>query len=191
MTSVLTPKTHIRVFEPCRDSGLRHTRRKLPWGGWSSFQISVRCIWECDWPGDGSLEANLAALPFIPVVGVEAATARLGSKLYDIIPYWRTAAAGFQKHHGVLDAWARANILGYKSGAAPAVVLSIEQHNATRAVFNTWRAEQGWARTPIDWSRVSPQQMQALTYRMFEAAGVPKDVVSNYFRAFDEFLYGF
>lgn len=162
-----------------------------PWGGWSDFKDSVRCTWECDWPGDGSLEANLAAVPFIPAVGVEAATARLGSKLYDIIPYWRTAAAGFQKHHGVLDAWARANILGYKSGAAPAVVLSIEQHNATRAIFNTWRAEQGWARTPIDWSRVSPQQIQALTYRMFEAAGVPKDVVSNYFRAFDEFLYGF
>ncbi|HEY6645024.1 hypothetical protein [Povalibacter sp.] len=162
-----------------------------PWGGWSGLTRSVTGIWTDQWPGDGSLEANLAAVPFIPVVGVEAATARLGSKLYDIIPYWRTAAAGFQKHHGVLDAWARANILGYRSGAAPAVVLSIEQHNATRAVFNTWRAEQGWARTPIDWSRVSPQQMQALTYRMFEAAGVPKDVVSNYFRAFDEFLYGF
>jgi RHS repeat-associated protein len=162
-----------------------------PWGGWDDFKYSVRCTWECDMPGNGSLEANLAALPFIPVVGVEAATARLGSKLYDIIPYWRTAAAGFQKHHGVLDAWARANILGYRSGAAPAVVLSIEQHNATRAVFNTWRAEQGWARTPLDWSRVSPQQMQALTYRMFEAAGVPKDVMNNYFRAFDEFLYGF
>jgi hypothetical protein len=27
-------------------------------------------------PGNGSLEANLAALPFIPIVGVEAVTAR-------------------------------------------------------------------------------------------------------------------
>jgi hypothetical protein len=143
-----------------------------------------------EWPGNGSLEANLAAVPFIPVLGVETATARIGAKLYDIIPYWRTAA-GFQKHHGVLDAWARANILGYRSGAAPAVVLSFEQHNATRAAFNAWRAERGWARSPIDWTRVSPQEMQALTYRMFEAAGVPKDVITNYFRAFNEFLYGF
>lgn len=30
-----------------------------------------------------------------------------------------------------------------------------------------------------------------MTYRMFEAAGVPKDVVANYFRVFNEFLYGF
>jgi len=112
------------------------------------------------------------------------------AKLYEIIPYWRRAAAGFEKHHGVLDIWARANIPGYTSGAAPAVVLSIEQHNATRAVFNAWRAERGWSKTAIDWARVTPQEAQALTYRMFEAAGVPKDVVTSYFRAFDEFIYG-
>ena len=56
-----------------------------PWDGWDDFKYSVRCTWECDMPGNGSLAANLAALPFIPVVRVEAATARLGSKLYDII----------------------------------------------------------------------------------------------------------
>jgi hypothetical protein len=169
------PSTEALAEQP-RESQL------LPWRNGSQF-----------W---GDVEANLVALG--PAGGLAAGTVRgtgrllVGAgKLFDIIPYWRTAAAGFQKHHGLLDAWARANILGYKSGAAPAVVLTIEQHNATRAVFNTWRAERGWARTPIDWTRVSPQETQALTYRMFEAAGVSKDVVTNYFRALNEFLYGF
>jgi RHS repeat-associated protein len=48
-----------------------------PWGGWDDFKSAVRCTWECQMPGDGSLEANLAALPFIPIVGIETATARV------------------------------------------------------------------------------------------------------------------
>jgi RHS repeat-associated protein len=47
-----------------------------PWGGWDNLKYAVRCAWECQMPGDGSLEANLAGVPFIPVVGVEAITAR-------------------------------------------------------------------------------------------------------------------
>lgn len=45
-----------------------------PWGGWDDFKYAVRCTWECDMPGNGSLEANLAALPFLPI-GVEGAAA--------------------------------------------------------------------------------------------------------------------
>jgi hypothetical protein len=110
-------------------------------------------------------------------------------KLFDIIPYSK-AAPGFEKHHGVLDAWARANIPGYAGRAAPSVVLTPAQHNATRAVFNTWRAEMGWSRTAIDWTRVSAQEMQGLTNRMFQAAGVPADVAGNYFRSFTQYIYG-
>jgi RHS repeat-associated protein len=38
-----------------------------PWGGWDDFKYAVRCTWECDMPGNGSLEANLAGLP--PILG--------------------------------------------------------------------------------------------------------------------------
>jgi RHS repeat-associated protein len=118
-----------------------------------------------------------------------SAAAPKGPKLFDIIPYSK-AAPGFEKHHGVLDAWARANIPGYVGETAPTIVLSPGQHNATRAVFNTWRAEQGWSRLSVDWTRVSAGEMQSLTHRMFEAAGVPKDVANNYFREFHRHIYG-
>jgi RHS repeat-associated protein len=45
--------------------------------GWGDFKYNVQCIWTCQWPGDGSLEANLAGLPVVPIVGAENATARL------------------------------------------------------------------------------------------------------------------
>lgn len=38
-----------------------------PWGGWDDFKDAVRCTWECDMPGNGSLDANLAGLP--PIIG--------------------------------------------------------------------------------------------------------------------------
>jgi RHS repeat-associated protein len=38
-----------------------------PYGGLDGFKYAVRCIWECGLPGNGSLEANLAALPFLPI----------------------------------------------------------------------------------------------------------------------------
>ncbi len=47
------------------------------WDDYEGFKSAVRLIWEGDMPGNGSLEANLAALPFIPAVAVEGAGARL------------------------------------------------------------------------------------------------------------------
>lgn len=44
-------------------------------GGLKDFAGDVRASWG-EWPGNGSLEANLAAVPFIPIVGIEAAAAR-------------------------------------------------------------------------------------------------------------------
>lgn len=110
-------------------------------------------------------------------------------KLFDVIPY-STAAPGFERHHGVLDAWARANVSGYSGSTSPTMVLTAEMHNATRAVFNTWRAERGMARQAIDWTRVSAQEAHSLSYRMFRAAGAPDEAVETYFRAFNRHLYG-
>ncbi len=110
-------------------------------------------------------------------------------KLFDVIPY-STAAPGFERHHGVLDAWARANVSGYTGSTSPTMVLTADLHNATRAVFNTWRAERGMARQAIDWTRVSAQEAHSLSYRMSRAAGAPDEAVETYFRAFNRHLYG-
>jgi filamentous hemagglutinin len=49
--------------------------------GWDDFKYNVQCIWTCQWPGNGSLEANLAGLPIVPVIGIEGAGARLLSSV--------------------------------------------------------------------------------------------------------------
>jgi hypothetical protein len=128
---------------------------------------------------------------FGAVKGFQSPIAKVAGapSLHDIVPY-STKAPGFEKHHGILDSWARANVPGYAGGRAPTVVLTVPQHNATRAVFNTWRAEQGLTRTKIDWTTIPAQESQTLTYRMFDAAGVPKEVTADYIQAFNQHIYG-
>ncbi|HVV50845.1 MAG TPA: DUF4157 domain-containing protein [Polyangia bacterium] len=109
-------------------------------------------------------------------------------KDFDIVSY-STPAPGFEKHHGVLDTWAQANVPGYQGTKAPTIVLTREQHNATRAVFNRWRSERGLARTPINWTQISAADIQSLTYRMLEAADVPPEVATRYIGEFNRFIY--
>jgi len=98
--------------------------------------------------------------------------------------------SGFQKHHGVLDRWAEVNIPGYDQGDAPAVVLTDAEHTATRSYFANWRiARTGNLGGYIDWSTLPPREVQDLAYGMFNAAGVPSDVVADYFRAFHQYIY--
>ncbi|MCB9619206.1 MAG: hypothetical protein H6724_07110 [Sandaracinus sp.] len=72
------------------------------------------------------------------------------------------------------------------------MVLTREMHNATRVLFNRWRAARGWAGPGrrVPWNRVSPQEAQALANDLFRAAGVPEEVVQQYFREFNRYLYG-
>jgi hypothetical protein len=115
---------------------------------------------------------------------------RLATKLYDIIPYWRKAA-GFEKHHGVLNVWAKANIPGYSKGAAPSIVLTPAQHNATRIAFNAWKTEMGYAGGKVPWTQLSAREAHDLAYRLMNAAGIPAPVQADYFRAFHLYIYGF
>jgi hypothetical protein len=108
---------------------------------------------------------------------------------YDIVPY-RRRMSGEQKHHGVLNEWARHNIKRYSKNDAPAITLTPDQHNATRAAFNKWRYERtGSVTGTIEWSRMSPGEAQALSERMFDAAEVPQAMRTIYYRAFHQYIY--
>jgi RHS repeat-associated protein len=110
----------------------------------------------------------------------------------DVVPYDTDfpPRSGFQKHHGVLDIWASENIPGYVQGDAPSVVLTNAEHNATRSYFASWRiARTGSLGGYIDWRMLPPREVQDLAYGMFNAAGVPDDVVVDYFQAFHQYIY--
>lgn len=82
-----------------------------------------------------------------------------------------------ENHHGVLDTWAKNNIPGYKERPpkSPTIALTKEQHDATKAVYREWLYERTGKRVggKVDWTKVSPQEIQKLSERMFDAAKVP------------------
>ena len=62
-------------------------------------------------------------------------------------------------------------------------------HNATRGVYNTWRAEMRQKMGGIfDWAKVSEADIRALSDRMFNAAKVPPDIRAEYYQQFQNFL---
>lgn len=81
------------------------------------------------------------------------------------------------------------NVSGYSSGRAPTIVLSVANHNATRAAFNTWRAANGWSLGPIPWKEISPRQIQSLMSDLLTKANVPKDTVTEYLFQLNQYLY--
>ncbi|HLL80276.1 MAG TPA: hypothetical protein VKT25_12290, partial [Ktedonobacteraceae bacterium] len=112
-------------------------------------------------------------------------------QVFDVVSYKTKVASGLEKHHGVLDVWASNNIPEYNRYEAPTMVLTAEQHMATRTYFASWRiANTGSLTGFVDWGNMSPQEIQGIAYGMFDAAGVPEDAVQNYFRAFNQYLYG-
>lgn len=53
-----------------------------------------------------------------------------------------------------------------------------------------WKYETyGSTTAKVDWKNVSPQQIQGLSDRMFNAAKAPADAVSDYYRAFNQYIY--
>jgi RHS repeat-associated protein len=125
-------------------------------------------------PLNGSSTAQLSG----PVAAI------LGPRHHDVVRYGKRTP-GFEKHHGVLDSWAAANIPGYVSynPDAPAVVLNKEEHDATRAEFNRFRsAYEG------NWKSISYADARALSERLFDAAEVPQKVRAKYYKAWDKYL---
>lgn len=98
-----------------------------------------------------------------------------------------------EAHHGINSISARANIPGYSVGDAPAVLMGADPaHNATRAVFNSWRAEtaaqQGVGVSGIDWNAVSPGGIWRLAEEQFQAAGTSLGAVERYFSQWNDYL---
>src|SRR5262249_55776184 len=93
---------------------------------------------------------------------------------------------GLANHHGVMDAWAKANVPDYvsRAGGAPTVALTPAQHAAANEVFWAWQRAGGGSV-----SQMSAQEAQALSQRMFDAARVPSAVQQQYFRAFSQYIY--
>ncbi|WP_081444730.1 hypothetical protein [Blastopirellula marina] len=58
-------------------------------------------------------------------------------------------------------------------------------------MYRDWLFEQTGKRVGgrVDWSKVSPQEMQRLTERMFDAASVPDAARREYYRAFRQYIY--
>ena len=88
---------------------------------------------------------------------------------------------GTESHHGVMSAWMKKHFPKYVSDDAPAVLMSTDAHNATRGVYNRWRA----AATErmggtFDWGKVTEAEMKALSEQMFDAAKVPEAVRKEY-----------
>ncbi len=147
--------------------------------------------------GLGSLErigkkAGSDALEKITTTEVSAAEKEIIAA-NDVIPYGQKAP-GLEKHHGVLDVWASENVEGYVSRAAesPTVAMTPTSHGATKAVYREWLKVRTGKPVGgrVDWKTVSPQEIQALSEEMFDAAGVPFEVRRNYYREFHKYIYG-
>lgn len=117
----------------------------------------------------------------------------LARGVFSIGPY-RPVSTPLENHHGILDSWAACNISGCRKRGygTPTIALTKEQHAATNAVYR----EFAFAKTKkkvggkVDWSQVSPREIQSFADRMFDAAGVPADARRKYFRAFHQYIYG-
>ena len=76
----------------------------------------------------------------------------------DVIDYGKRAP-GFDKHHGILDAWSKHNIKGYvsRNGQTPPVVMTENQHTATKDVAKDWIQKKTGKRgfKGFDWKSVS------------------------------------
>jgi hypothetical protein len=77
----------------------------------------------------------------------------------------------------------------YNPNSAPAVLMPLKNHNATRGVFNIWRAEMRKAMGgTFDWSKVTRGDIINLSERMFDAANVPAEIHIQYYDQLAEFF---
>ena len=116
-----------------------------------------------------------------------------GTQNFDIVEYG-DKNPGLENHHGVLDVWATNNIDGYKSRASKstAIALTPDQHSATKSVYRDWLYERTGKKVggKVDWTNVSPKEIQTLSEDMFNAANVPISARNNYYREFNSYIYG-
>ena len=109
----------------------------------------------------------------------------------DISPRPSGPNGAVQSHHGVNSVWMNAKYSNYVPNKAPSVyILNAPNHNATRGVFNTWRAEtaklQGLSK--VDYSKLTKNDILKLAERQFDEADVPKVVREEYYKLWEAYI---
>jgi hypothetical protein len=85
-----------------------------------------------------------------------------------------------------MSAWMKEHFPGYDPDLAPAILMSAPNHEKTFGVYNTWRAKMKEAMGGVfDWSKVTESDMRALSEQMFDAAGVPSEIRTQYWQEFE------
>jgi HNH/Endo VII superfamily toxin with a SHH signature len=111
---------------------------------------------------------------------------------FEIVRYG-SSASGFANHHAILDKWAAANIPGYisRKADAPTIRLATQVHIDAHKVQYDWLEEVTGRRTfqGIDWTKITSRQIEDLSNRIYEAAGVPTDVRQVYNRVWNQYIY--
>ncbi|PIH55269.1 hypothetical protein DC345_14690 [Paenibacillus taichungensis] len=74
---------------------------------------------------------------------------------------------------------------------SPTVALSVDNHKLTKEIFREWSRE-NYGRpvgAKIEWTKMSPQQIQKLSEDMFNASKTPDSARREYYRTLNQFLY--
>ncbi|MEL7004024.1 MAG: hypothetical protein AAFN93_14980, partial [Bacteroidota bacterium] len=144
-----------------------------------------------NWLGKSDTSDDINRL-FTTVDDFKAAIARGDNVFYvgkhtDITP----RPNGVQSHHGVNSVWMDNNYSDYNPNLAPSIyMLNDPNHNATRGVFNTWRAEMKRLQgsSSVDYTKISKEEILELAERQFDAADVPEIVREKYYSLWEDFL---
>jgi hypothetical protein len=128
-------------------------------------------------------------------IGLSANSVKNAAKPFDIVRYG-DKTSGIENHHGVLDVWAKNNIPGYieRASGSTSIALTggkVGQHAATKAVYRDWLFEKTGKKVggQVDWTKVTPQEIQSLSEKMMNAAGVPEAARRSYYQEFHRYIY--
>ncbi len=139
--------------------------------------------------------ATQMRLPDVSTGVSEVETIANEAKSFDVVKYG-DRATGFENHHGVLDVWAKHNIPGYVSRDPASTSMRLTagtagEHAATKEIYRDWLFEKTGKKVggKVDWTTVSPQEIQSLSEKMMDAAKVPEAARRSYYQEFHKYIY--
>ncbi|MFK7823421.1 MAG: RICIN domain-containing protein [Oligoflexales bacterium] len=115
-------------------------------------------------------------------------------KEFDTVPYRPSNKKyGLENHHSVLDKWLSENldVYGRRPGKSTTLALSPENHKKAHDVSRQWMKEKTGKPVggKVNWKEVSPQEIQALSNEMMDAARVPDAKRGEFYRELQKYLY--
>ena len=114
---------------------------------------------------------------FIDPTGLDSGDNQLQDQ--QVAGYKQAKGPDLEQHHGVLDAWMAAFFgTARRVRGVPTVALNKVAHGLTNAVIRDFMREMTGKPVggKIDWGKVTPRQILELSEKMFDAAGVSRDV---------------